>query len=142
MQKYGFSRTRIIPHKNRIYYSVLIRENILLCPYTGEYIIVSLYGRIKASENPYSRIFYTVLTGAGSQVMSKLLLNDLAVFPQRVPFNNSSVCSFKRVKPVFKGITTRIDSQSYTTCINKTKMSDLHLIYKQKLDFQVNRDRK
>ena len=33
MQEYGFSLTGILPHKNRTYDSVFIRENI----YTGKY---------------------------------------------------------------------------------------------------------
>ena len=41
MREYVFSLTRIIPYKDRIYDS-------------------SLYGRIRVSENPYSRIFYAV----------------------------------------------------------------------------------
>ena len=45
MREYGFSLTRILPYK----------DNIL-----------SLYGRIRVSENLYSRIFYAVLNKAGS----------------------------------------------------------------------------
>ena len=44
MREYGFSLTRILQYKNRIYDSVLIRENT----------------RIWVSENPYSCIFYLV----------------------------------------------------------------------------------
>ena len=46
MREYGFLLTRIFPHKDRICNSALIREN------KG--------GRIRVSENPYSRIFYVV----------------------------------------------------------------------------------
>ena len=53
MQEYGFSLPRILPCNGRIYDSVFIRE------------ILSLYERIRGSENPYSRIFYAVF---GDQV--------------------------------------------------------------------------
>ena len=41
MRKSGFSLTRVLPYKDRVYDSVLIRENTV-------------------NENPYSRIFYAV----------------------------------------------------------------------------------
>ena len=44
MPEYGFSLTRIFPHKDRIVEST----------------VLSLYGKIRVSENPYFGIFYSV----------------------------------------------------------------------------------
>ena len=65
MREYGFSLTRILPSKGRIVDSVF------------------LYGRIRVSENPYSRIFYAV----ENKIMNKKLTDIQIKFDKRASDN-------------------------------------------------------
>ena len=58
MREYGFSLTLILSYN----------DNIL-----------SLYGRIRVSENPYSRIFYAVLNKAGSVFADGIFIRLLKI---------------------------------------------------------------